>query len=50
MRHRLGVYKDQTAPLIDVYRSQGLLVSVDGIGEIDEVTSRILTALAGRGV
>ncbi len=50
VRHRLGVYKDQTAPLIDVYRSQGLLVSVDGIGEIDEVTSRILTALAGRGV
>lgn len=50
VRHRLEVYREQTAPLIDVYASRGLLVKVDGIGEIDEVTERIATALAERGV
>lgn len=50
VRHRLEVYAEQTAPLIDLYNQQGILVSVDGIGEISEVTGRILDALAGRGV
>jgi adenylate kinase len=39
VRHRLGVYAEQTAPLIEVYGQRGVLVSVDGIGAIDEVTS-----------
>lgn len=50
VRHRLEVYREQTAPLIGVYESRGLLVKVDGIGEIDEVTERIAAALAERGV
>ena len=50
VRHRLDVYAEQTAPLITRYNEQGVLVSVDGIGEISEVTSRILDALAGRGI
>jgi len=50
VRHRLDVYAEQTAPLITLYNEQGVLVSVDGIGEISEVTSRILDALAGRGI
>jgi adenylate kinase len=50
VRHRLDVYAEQTAPLITLYTEQGVLVSVDGIGEISEVTSRILDALAGRGI
>ena len=50
VRHRLDVYAEQTAPLITLYNEQGILVSVDGIGEISEVTSRILDALAGRGI
>jgi adenylate kinase len=50
VRHRLEVYRDQTAPLIDVYGSRGLLAAVDGIGEIDEVTERIAVALAARGL
>lgn len=50
VRHRLEVYREQTAPLIGVYESRGLLVKVDGIGEIDEVTARIASALAERGV
>lgn len=50
VRHRLEVYREQTAPLIGVYEARGLLVKVDGIGEIDEVTERIAAALAERGV
>lgn len=45
IRNRLAVYEDQTAPLISVYASRGLLIMVDGLGEIDEVTSRIKEAL-----
>ncbi|QOD93881.1 adenylate kinase [Chryseoglobus sp. 28M-23] len=50
VRHRLTVYREQTAPLIDVYAQRGLLSQVDGIGEIDQVTGRIRTALAERGI
>ncbi|MCS5499207.1 adenylate kinase [Cnuibacter physcomitrellae] len=48
IRTRLDVYAEQTAPIVDVYRSRGLVVEVDGLGEIDEVTGRIITALAHR--
>jgi adenylate kinase len=47
-RHRLEVYAAQTAPLVDVYAGRGLLRPVDGLGEVAEVTRRILAAL-GRG-
>ncbi len=50
VRHRLEVYREQTAPLIDIYASRGLLAKVDGLGAIDEVTDRIVTALAQRGL
>lgn len=50
VRYRLTVYREQTAPLIDVYADRGLLSKVDGIGEIDEVTGRIRAALADRGI
>ena len=45
VRHRQEVYVEQTAPLVDVYRERGVLVEVDGMGEVDEVTSRIRSAL-----
>lgn len=45
IRRRLEVYFEQTAPLIEMYRSQGLLVQVDGLGEITDVTGRIVVAL-----
>jgi adenylate kinase len=50
VRHRLEVYREQTAPLIDVYDGRGVLVAIDAIGEIDEVTGRITAALAARGI
>jgi adenylate kinase len=48
VRHRLEVYREQTAPLSGFYENIGLLSRVDAIGEIDEITDRALRAL-GRG-
>jgi len=45
IRRRQEVYAEQTEPLIDVYRSRGVLIEVDGMGEVDEVTARIFAAL-----
>ena len=50
VRHRLEVYGEQTAPLIDVYGSRGLVVASDGLGELSEVTGRFLDKLAERGI
>ena len=49
IRVRLQVYAEQTEPLLDVYRSRGLLVEVDGHGEVQEVSERIFAALEARG-
>jgi adenylate kinase len=46
IRRRQEVYTEQTEPLIEVYRGRGLLHEVDGIGEVDEVTTRILDSLS----
>ncbi len=45
VRERLKVYEEQTRPLLDHYRSLGLLAEVDGAGTVEEVTERIATAL-----
>ena len=45
IRRRQEVYAEQTAPLIEVYRNRGILVEVDGLGEVDDVTARIFDAL-----
>lgn len=50
VRHRLDVYREQTAPLIGLYAGRGQLVKVDGLGEISDVTDRITEALAERGI
>jgi adenylate kinase len=41
LKGRLGVYRNQTAPLIDFYREKGSLRTVDGMAPIDEVTGAI---------
>ncbi len=48
--NRLAIYARETAPILDVYRPQGLVVPVDGVGTLDEVTERIFSALATRGL
>ena len=45
IRRRQELYLEQTEPLIEVYRERGILVEVDGMGEVDEVTARIFDAL-----
>jgi adenylate kinase len=45
IRRRQQVYAEQTAPLLQVYGERGLLVEVDGLGSIDEVSQRIFAAL-----
>ena len=46
IRERMAIYTRETAPLSAAYAERGLLVQVDGIGEVDEVTERIVAALA----
>ena len=50
IRSRLALYARETAPLIDVYGSRGIVASVDGIGEISDVTGRIKDALSLRNI
>lgn len=45
IRRRQELYGEQTAPLIEVYRARDLLIEVDGLGEVDDVTQRIFAAL-----
>ena len=50
IRHRQEVYRRETEPLVAMYRDQGLLIEVDGLGTPDEVTERIWQAFAERGI
>ncbi len=45
IRVRLRTYAEQTEPLIAIYRDRGLLREVDGLGPVDEVLGRVLSAL-----
>lgn len=45
IRERMREYDAKTAPLLDFYRSRGLLVEVDGMGTIEEVEERVKQAL-----
>jgi adenylate kinase len=45
VRARLRAYHDQTAPLLPYYRDKGLLVTVDGMAEIDQVADEIVRKL-----
>ncbi len=48
IRKRLAVYAESTAPVTAYYESQGLLIRVDGLGEVDTVTKRLVDALRTR--
>lgn len=45
IRHRMEVYELDTKPLLDEYRGRGLLIQVNGDGEVDQVTERVIKAL-----
>lgn len=42
---RLEVYKEQTEPIISFYRSEGLLITISALGEIEEISSRAIAAI-----
>jgi len=46
--NRLAIYERETAPILDAYRGRGLVVRIDGVGSLAEVTARIFEALASR--
>ncbi|WP_029145878.1 adenylate kinase [Microbacterium luticocti] len=47
---RLAIYENETAPILDVYRGRGIVDRIDGVGTLDEITERIMAALAARGI
>lgn len=49
IRHRQHVYREQTAPILDIYAARDALVKVDGMGTVEEVAQRILDGLAAAG-
>jgi adenylate kinase len=46
IRRRQQIYVSETAPLLEYYA--GILISVDGVGEVDEISDRVLKALRDR--
>jgi len=50
IRHRQNVYQEQTAPLIEIYSSRNMVIEIDGLGQVAEVTERILNALTKLGL
>jgi adenylate kinase len=45
IRERQAIYRKETAPLIELYKQHGVLVKVDGMGSVDEVTERVVKAV-----
>lgn len=48
IKKRLEVYDAQTAPLIDYYNKKGILKSVMGVGNIDEIFNKVCALLKGK--
>lgn len=47
---RLDIYELETAPILEVYGERGIVDRIDGVGSLDEITDRIVAALAARGL
>lgn len=45
LRHRQDVFNEQTEPLLAVYEDRGLLIRIDGIGSVEDVSSRVFAEL-----
>ncbi|MDA4892410.1 MULTISPECIES: adenylate kinase [Microbacterium] len=48
--HRLDIYEQETAPILEAYGERGIVDRIDGVGGLDEVTERIFAALQARGL
>lgn len=47
IRRRLELFENETRPMIDEYKTQGLVAQVDGLGAVEEVNARIISAIQG---
>ena len=45
IQKRIDVYNNETKPVKDFYQKQNKFVSIDGIGEIDEISHRLYAAI-----
>lgn len=45
VRHRLQVYAEQTAPVVNYYQDKGLLTRIDGMGSIEEINQRLVDVI-----
>lgn len=45
IRNRFKIYQEQTEPLLAIFRERGIVVEVDGMGDMDEITERVLAAI-----
>jgi adenylate kinase len=48
--NRLAIYERETAPILEVYSTRGIVDRIDGVGSLDEITERIVAALEARGL
>ncbi len=48
IRHRLEVYREQTAPLVQFYENEGILLTIEAVGSVADVTARAKAALGNR--
>ena len=48
--NRLAIYERETAPILGVYHSRGIVVDIDGTGTLDEITERVIDSLERRGL
>ncbi|MGP6172398.1 adenylate kinase [Microbacterium sp. A204] len=48
--HRLDIYENETAPILAVYGERGIVDRINGVGSLDEITERIMSALQARGL
>ncbi len=46
---RLAIYESETAPILGIYGTRGIVDEIDGVGSLDDVTERIFAALEVRG-
>lgn len=48
--HRLDIYENETAPILEVYGARGIVDRINGVGSLDEITERVFAALDARGL
>lgn len=47
VKNRLLVYHNSTSPIIDYYKNKGLLLEIDGVGNIEDISRQLINTLEG---